>query len=113
MRPVTTIRSHVLTSAAFSANLAARNRATFCAGVSVGRGGGTGAAGGVSWDTLGLRLAALGWTLEEGEDETEVDEKGENVRAAARRIGVGGQWAWGCVAVKRVASAAERRRRVD
>ena len=30
---------------------------------------------------------------------------------AARRIGVGAEWAWGEAAVKRVASAAERRRR--
>ena len=88
-RPLTTIRSHLLTSAAFSANLAARNRATFCAGVSVGRDGGMGAAGGAYWDILGLRLAALNWTLEEGEDEMEGDEEGENVLAAPRRIGVG------------------------
>ena len=49
----------------------------------------------------------------EGEDEMEGDEEGENVPAAARRMGLGAQWAWGGVAVKRVASAAERRRRVD
>ena len=73
-RPVTTTLSHVLTCAAFSRNLAARNLATFWAGVSVGWDGEGGADG-----------EALGEELKVGRGA----EEGVNVPAAARRMGVG------------------------
>ena len=114
--PVTTILSHVLIcTCSLAAARAARNLATFCAGVSAsavgGRPGGNPVAVAVVlWFGFELR----GGDLDDSDGRGfcgvyEVDAEGENVEAAGReeRTGAGLEKAWGEVEVKRVASMAE------